>query len=253
MYEIDKERFGAFLSQLRREHGMTQRELAEQLFVSDKAVSKWERGLSLPDVALLPPLAELLGVSMAELLQGERMAGEPVAVPQVDRLVEGAIQLSRDQREARERSRRKWRLGYVLCALAGLGETALLAAMGISWAEMRDTVLLVEGLCLLFGAWACFWAKEALPAYYDQNKISCYSDGPFRMNLAGLSLNNSNWPHILAAMRGWLLGAMALFPAAWTLTRRLCPGQPMVWQLVLPLASVLGLFLPVYLVGKKYE
>ena len=47
MYEINKEAFGAFLSQLRKENGMTQRDLAERLFVSDKAVSKWERGGSL--------------------------------------------------------------------------------------------------------------------------------------------------------------------------------------------------------------
>lgn len=46
MYEIDKEKFGTFLSQLRREKGMTQKDLAEKLFVSDKAVSKWERGVS---------------------------------------------------------------------------------------------------------------------------------------------------------------------------------------------------------------
>ena len=47
MYEIDKEAFGAFLARLRREKAMTQRDLAERLFVSDKAVSKWERGGSL--------------------------------------------------------------------------------------------------------------------------------------------------------------------------------------------------------------
>ncbi len=47
MYEIEKERFGTFLHQLRRERGMTQKELAQQLYVSDKAVSKWERGGSL--------------------------------------------------------------------------------------------------------------------------------------------------------------------------------------------------------------
>ncbi|MBM6974327.1 helix-turn-helix transcriptional regulator [Intestinimonas butyriciproducens] len=46
MHEIDRERFGTFLAQLRREKGMTQRELADRLYVSDKAVSKWERGVS---------------------------------------------------------------------------------------------------------------------------------------------------------------------------------------------------------------
>ena len=45
MFEIDKERFGAFLLELRKEKGYTQKQLAEKLFVSDKAVSKWERGV----------------------------------------------------------------------------------------------------------------------------------------------------------------------------------------------------------------
>ena len=61
-FEMDKERFGAFVAGERRRLGVTQRELAQRLFISDKAVSKWERGLSLPDVSLLIPLAELLGV-----------------------------------------------------------------------------------------------------------------------------------------------------------------------------------------------
>ena len=69
--EIDKEKFGAFLARLRKEKGLTQKELAERLFVSDKAVSKWERSLSLPDVALLLPLADCLWVNVTELLRGE--------------------------------------------------------------------------------------------------------------------------------------------------------------------------------------
>ena len=60
MYELDKAAFGSFLAQLRREKGMTQKELAATLYVSDKAVSKWERGLSVPDISLLVPLALLI-------------------------------------------------------------------------------------------------------------------------------------------------------------------------------------------------
>ena len=62
MYELNKIAFGGFLAQLRREKGMTQKELAACLYVSDKAVSKWERGLSVPDISLLVPLAEQLNV-----------------------------------------------------------------------------------------------------------------------------------------------------------------------------------------------
>lgn len=46
MYELDKKKFGAFVARLRREKGWTQRELAERLYISDKAVSKWETGVS---------------------------------------------------------------------------------------------------------------------------------------------------------------------------------------------------------------
>ena len=73
MYEIDNQKFGRFVAALRKEKGYTQKELAEKLFLSDKAISKWERGLSLPDIALLEPLADILGVTVAELLKGERI------------------------------------------------------------------------------------------------------------------------------------------------------------------------------------
>ena len=86
MFEIDREAFGAFLVRLRKEKELTQKELAEQLYVSDKAVSKWERGLSLPDISLLTPLAECLGVTVTELLRGERLGPEPLPVEQVEGL-----------------------------------------------------------------------------------------------------------------------------------------------------------------------
>lgn len=69
---MDNEKMGAFVAELRKEKGMTQRELAAKLNITDKAVSKWERGLSLPDIALLTPLAQELEVSVGELLDGEK-------------------------------------------------------------------------------------------------------------------------------------------------------------------------------------
>lgn len=69
---MDNLKTGAFIKALRTELGLTQRELAERLHITDRAVSKWERGLNAPDIALLEPLAEALGVSVAELLRGGR-------------------------------------------------------------------------------------------------------------------------------------------------------------------------------------
>ena len=61
---------------LRRQNGWSQEELADQLNVSRQAVSKWEGGLSVPDISLLVPLAEQLNVTVAELLQGRRVEEE---------------------------------------------------------------------------------------------------------------------------------------------------------------------------------
>ena len=67
---------GRFISQLRKEKGMTQADLAEKLNVTDKAVSKWETGRSAPDVSLLIPLSENLGVTVTEILNGEKIKTE---------------------------------------------------------------------------------------------------------------------------------------------------------------------------------
>lgn len=75
-YEIDRAAFGAFVATQRKEKGYTQKELADRLFVSDKAVSKWERGLSLPDISLLVPLSQALDVTVMELLQGRKFEAE---------------------------------------------------------------------------------------------------------------------------------------------------------------------------------
>ena len=55
MFNIDKQKFGTFIAMLRKEKGITQKELAEQLFISDKAVSKWETATSVPKIDLLIP------------------------------------------------------------------------------------------------------------------------------------------------------------------------------------------------------
>lgn len=85
---MTKQTFGATISALRKERGMTQLELARQMGVTDKAVSKWERNLSFPDVASLPKLAEVLGTSADELLEAKTATQEEPAGRRVPTLVE---------------------------------------------------------------------------------------------------------------------------------------------------------------------
>ena len=74
-----KKTLGTMIAELRKQHGMTQLELAEKMGVTDKAVSKWERDLSCPDINSLPALAEILGVSVEDLMQIKKEAEAPVS------------------------------------------------------------------------------------------------------------------------------------------------------------------------------
>ena len=65
------EKVGNFIRKKRKDKNLTQKELAKELGVSDKAISKWERGICCPDISLLKELSSILGVSVNELLSGE--------------------------------------------------------------------------------------------------------------------------------------------------------------------------------------
>ena len=69
---MDPKKFGAFVALCRKEKNMTQLELAQELKITDKAVSRWERGKGFPDISLLVPLAEALDITVLELMNSER-------------------------------------------------------------------------------------------------------------------------------------------------------------------------------------
>lgn len=71
---MDQIRIGKFIAAARKAHGMTQKQLAERLLISDKTVSKWERGKGLPEVGLMLPLCELLKITVNDLLSGEKIS-----------------------------------------------------------------------------------------------------------------------------------------------------------------------------------
>lgn len=70
---MDKNTTGRFIAELRKQKGFTQKKLAENLMVTDKAISRWETGKGLPDTSLLKPLGDVLGVSVTELLSGKKI------------------------------------------------------------------------------------------------------------------------------------------------------------------------------------
>ena len=85
---MNQEKIGKFIAELRKEKKLTQEQLAEKLGITKNAVSKWERGLSLMDMSLLKPLSQILGVSITELLNGEKIVNEEITKKSEEILVE---------------------------------------------------------------------------------------------------------------------------------------------------------------------
>ncbi len=246
---MDKQQFGTFVAQLRKEQGMTQQALAERLLISNKAVSKWETGVSIPDVELLLPLADVLGVTVAELLQGQRLA-ESVEKAQVEDIVQQAIELGGPT----PRQRTRHLAVYLLCMTVAAVELVLMWSQGILHQIDPDCLPLAVVFGALFGAWFLFLARERLPGFYDENKLNGMIDGIFRMNIPGIRFHNCNWPHILRVGRIWSMTTLAGYPA---LTWAMAVLAPEFWQVaekpVFLTALLGGLFVPMIYVGKKYE
>ena len=259
MFQIDKAEFGAFVAELRAEKGLTQKAMAELLYVSDKAVSKWERGLSLPDISMLMPLSEILGVTVTELLEGRRIENaEEMDPAQVESLLKKAIGLSEEQSKPSREQRRKNALVFFLGLLALALETALYFLTGHDFNMLMEdavlpTALMLSPMALLFGVYFWFFMPQRLPKYYDENKISAYSNGIVRFNMAGVYFNNKNWPHIVKALRVWSVLTAVLCPPVCYALSVFAHG---LWQkagLYIYLALFLGgLFIPIYVLGKKY-
>lgn len=228
---MDRDKVGTFIAARRREKGLTQRQLAERLHVSDKAVSKWERGLSLPDIQLLEPLAETLDATVTELLRGEALPPETrLDLNEVDALVTDSLKLSHGQPEQEKAARHRYFLCWAgmtaaLCAeffvlylLNGRPEHFVLTSL--EQGGSMAMALLGCGLAI-----ALAMTEETLPAYYDEYAVRGYNNGFFRIQLMGMRISNRNWRAIKQS-------------GFWSM---------MVWSLVFPGADyALAAFVPAY-------
>lgn len=95
---MDNEKFGNFIKELRKKKGITQKELGDKLNITDKAISKWERGLSFPDIAMLNLLAEFFEIDVSELLNGEKGIKKDI---DIEKLINEAIEKYKNLEEKR--------------------------------------------------------------------------------------------------------------------------------------------------------
>ena len=151
-----------FIATLRKEKGLTQKDLADQLGVTDKAVSKWERGLNCPDIALLTELAGILGVTPNELLKGERTA---TPAPEVDAVVESTLRYADSATtDIRSRSKRWKALAIIALTLLVCGLVYITAQRTVesaaNWIAFPTGLINAIWLIALAGTFA--WRKNKL-------------------------------------------------------------------------------------------
>ena len=149
--KMDNQKFGAFIASTRKEKGWTQLELAEKINVTDKAVSKWERGLGFPDIKTIEPLAEALDVSILEIMRSEHLNENQVSTANASEALVNVIDVVTYQRKI---ERRNILIGVILII------TVLMAVFLVDTMHLEGfifvclpIILLSVGIWLLILSW----------------------------------------------------------------------------------------------------
>lgn len=146
---MDLKKTGTLIAELRRQKSLTQKELAAQLGVTDKAISRWETGKGFPDVSILDRLANTLGVTITEIVNGERSNPENNA-GESDQAVLSALEYARGMLRT---------LIAVILAIAGVG--LLFAPLVVLGAN--NMILMVCGALLLIAAALMYFVRKTWP------------------------------------------------------------------------------------------
>lgn len=141
---MDQIKTGNFIAQMRKEKGLTQIQLADKLFISNKTVSKWETGKGMPEVSLMLPLCEALGINVNELLTGEKISTENYK----EKAEENIMNIMREKEE----SIRKIIISVSTCAITLLAGVTIILVAGMSNMETwQRTLLSVIAVIVILG------------------------------------------------------------------------------------------------------
>lgn len=100
---MDAKTFGAFIAECRKRENMTQTDLAVKINVTDKAVSRWERGIGFPDINTIEPLASALGISILELMKSERIMAGGLSKEESMNIVTDTLNIAKSQQEHQQK------------------------------------------------------------------------------------------------------------------------------------------------------
>ncbi len=141
---MNQTKIGRFIATTRKEKNLTQRDIAEKLRISDKTVSKWETGKGLPEISLMMPLCEILGITVNELFYGEHL-GEAQYKDKAEEIIMDLI-------KEKEESKKNIILSVITIICTLLGSITLIMLAGyLEMTEWLRVLLIVIGLIIIIG------------------------------------------------------------------------------------------------------
>ena len=149
---MDQLKIGKFIAECRKQKGLTQLQLSEKLGITDKAVSKWERGISMPDASIMLEVCGILGISVNELLSGEKINMENNDQKNEQLLLDMAKELERKNKTI-------WNAMWVIMTVCLIGLIGGLALIAFFIPEGPWMLVAILALCALFLI-PCFYALK---------------------------------------------------------------------------------------------
>ena len=176
---MDSQKFGTFIAQCRKDKKMTQSDLAAKLNVTDKAISRWERGVGFPDINTIEPLAAALDVSVAELMKSERIDESEMSIAMNNEIVNNALNFAEKQIQQERKN------VFLIIGCLTVAIIFILYLDNIGW--RLDTFLFtVVGIILPLIAILSFLVLLVYDIYRKCKGQSCHQT--FLIALAGLGI-----------------------------------------------------------------
>ena len=149
---MDQLKIGKFISECRKAKSLTQAQLSEKLGITDKAISKWERGIAMPDSSIMLELCDILGISVNELLSGEKISMENNNQKNEQLLLDMA-------KELEKKNKTIWSAMWIIMTVSILGLIGGLAIIAFFMPEGPWMLVAIISLCLVFLI-PCFYALK---------------------------------------------------------------------------------------------
>lgn len=160
---MNQEKIGKFIAQCRKNKKLTQEQLAEKLGISNRAVSKWERGLNLPDASIMVELGNILGISVNELLTGEIIKKENYMKKAEENLIE--------LKEIIEKSNKRLLMLEIVLLFISIFSFVIMICTSSIVNEMIWKVILIGGSCIILVLSLVFsFIIEKEVGYYECKK-----------------------------------------------------------------------------------